>query len=69
MRSARSKSVSRKNLMKKQPAPLKLVLPATSANLGPAFYSAALALKLHLEIQAHVAPEFSIAATGRDREI
>ena len=69
MRSARSKSVSRKNLMKKQPAPLKLVLPATSANLGPAFDSAALALKLHLQIQANVAPEFSIAATGRDREI
>ncbi len=69
MRSARSKSVSIKNLMKKQPAPLKLVLPATSANLGPAFDSAALALKLHLEIQAHIAPEFSIVATGRDREI
>ena len=69
MRSARPKSVSGKSLMKKQPAPLKLVLPATSANLGPAFDSAALALKLHLEIQAHVAPEFSIAATGRDREI
>jgi len=69
MRSARSKSVSGKSLMKRQPAPLKLVLPATSANLGPAFDSAALALKLHLEIQAHVAPEFSIAATGRDREI
>ena len=69
MRSARPKSVSRKSVMKKQPAPLRLVLPATSANLGPAFDSAALALKLHLEIQAHVAPEFSIAATGRDREI
>ncbi len=69
MRSARAKSVSGKSVMKKQPAPLKLVLPATSANLGPAFDSAALALKLHLEIQAHVAPDFSIVATGRDREI
>ncbi len=69
MRSARPKSVSRKSVMKKQPAPLKLVLPATSANLGPAFDSAALALKLHLQIQANIAPEFSIAATGRDREI
>jgi len=55
--------------MKKYPAPLKLVLPATSANLGPAFDSAALALKLHLNIHAAAAPEFSIAATGRDREI
>src|SRR5260370_39901834 len=55
--------------MKKHPAPLKLVLPATSANLGPAFDSAALALKLHLKIQASVAPEFSIVASGRDREI
>jgi homoserine kinase len=55
--------------MKKHPAPLKLVLPATSANLGPAFDSAALALNLHLKIQASVAPEFSIVASGRDREI
>src|SRR5579859_3610439 len=55
--------------MKKYPAPLKLVLPATSANLGPAFDSAALALKLHLNVYAAVAPEFSITATGRDREI
>ena len=54
---------------KKHPTPLQLLLPATSANLGPAFDSAALALRLHLEIRAQVAPEFSIAASGRDREI
>src|SRR5581483_8673347 len=55
--------------MKKYSAPLNLVLPATSANLCPAFDSAALALKLHLNVHAAVAAEFSIPATGRDREI
>jgi len=50
-------------------ASVKLVLPATSANIGPAFDSAALALKLHLMIEASEAPEFSIAASGRDKEI
>jgi homoserine kinase len=54
---------------KPDPASVKLLLPATSANLGPAFDSAALALRLHLEVQARVAPEFSIVASGRDREI
>jgi len=41
-------------------------LPATSANLGPGFDSLAIALDLHLKIEAHPAPEFSIAALGRD---
>ena len=50
-------------------ASLKLVLPATSANIGPAFDSAALALKLHLKIEAGCAQEFSVAASGRDKEI
>lgn len=49
--------------------PLELVLPATSANLGPAFDAAALAMKLFLKIRARVASEFSIRATGRDAEI
>lgn len=53
----------------KKKSPLKLALPATSANLGPAFDSAALAMKLHLKLHAAVAPEFSIVASGRDREI
>src|SRR5438270_6240189 len=45
---------------------LEIVLPATSANLGPGFDSLAIALDLHLEIEAHPATEFSIAALGRD---
>jgi len=43
-----------------------LRLPATSANLGPAFDTAAVALRLHLEVTAHAAKEFSISASGRD---
>src|SRR5256885_6758469 len=45
---------------------LEIVLPATSANLGPGFDSLAIALDLHLRIEAHPATEFSIAALGRD---
>ncbi len=48
---------------------LALVLPATSANLGPAFDAAALAFGLFLKIGARTAGEFSISATGRDVEI
>jgi len=48
---------------------LELVLPATSANLGPAFDAAALAFGLFLKVRAEAAHEFSIVATGRDREI
>ena len=47
-------------------AALEIILPATSANLGPGFDSLAIALDLHLKIEAHPAPEFSIAAVGRD---
>jgi homoserine kinase len=47
-------------------ASLKLALPATSANLGPAFDAAALALGLFLKIRADISEEFSIAARGRD---
>jgi homoserine kinase len=46
-----------------------LILPATSANLGPAFDAAALALNLSLRIRAVRAKEFAVAAKGRDREI
>jgi homoserine kinase len=45
-----------------------LRLPATSANLGPGFDAAAVALDLFLEIEAEAAAEFSISATGRDCE-
>ena len=46
----------------------RLRLPATSANLGPGFDAVAVALDFYLEIEAEPAAEFSIAATGRDRE-
>ncbi len=47
---------------------VQLRLPATSANLGPGFDAMALALDLFLEIEAEPAPQFSISATGRNRE-
>ena len=52
-----------------KPHPLRLALPATSANLGPAFDAAALAMDFYIKIDARAAREFSISATGRDREI
>ncbi len=50
------------------PGALHLRLPATSANLGAGFDTAAIALDFYLEIDAEPAVEFSIAATGRDAE-
>jgi homoserine kinase len=50
------------------PGKLRLRLPATSANLGPGFDAAAVALDFYLEIEAELAAEFSITATGRDSE-
>lgn len=47
---------------------MRLRLPATSANLGPGFDSAAVALDFYLEIDAEPAVEFSIAATGRNAD-
>lgn len=47
--------------------PLRLRLPATSANLGPGFDAAAGALDLWLEIEARAAERFSLRAAGRDR--
>ena len=49
-------------------APLRLRLPATSANLGPGFDADAVALDFYLEIEAEPAEAFSIAATGRNQE-
>src|SRR5579864_3742552 len=46
-----------------------LSLPATSANLGPAFDAAALAMDFYIKIAAYPAEEFSIIATGRDEAI
>jgi homoserine kinase len=51
------------------PAALHLALPATSANLGPAFDAAALAMDLYITIDARPAASFSIHASGRDKEI
>jgi homoserine kinase len=50
-------------------APFRISLPATSANLGPAFDAAALALNLYIRITATPASEFAIDASGRDQEI
>lgn len=47
----------------------RLALPATSANLGPAFDAAALAMNFYIKVDARWSKEFSIVATGRDREI
>ena len=44
-------------------------LPATSANLGPGFDAIALALELFLEVEAAPAAQYSIQATGRNRNI
>ena len=52
-----------------RPASLHLELPATSANLGPAFDAAALAMDLYITIDARPASGFSITATGRDSAI
>ena len=51
------------------PKRLRLALPATSANLGPAFDAAALAMDFYIRLEARAAKEFSISAHGRDREI
>jgi homoserine kinase len=59
-----------KNLKKSRgPASLHIALPATSANLGPAFDAAALAMNLYITIHARAASTFSITVTGRDQEI
>jgi homoserine kinase len=47
----------------------RISLPATSANLGPAFDAAALAMDFYITIEARPAEEFTIKATGRDTEI
>ena len=55
--------------MSNAPRELELVLPATSANLGPAFDAAALAVRMHLRVQAAAAAGFRITARGRDAGI
>jgi len=48
---------------------LRLALPATSANLGPAFDAGAVALDFYLKLRAERAPDFFITAEGRDAHI
>src|SRR5712664_2293057 len=48
---------------------IRLALPATSANLGPAFDTAALAMDFYLRLRADRAPDFFITAEGRDAHI
>lgn len=48
---------------------VRIALPATSANLGPAFDAAALAMDFYISIDARPGDQFSITATGRDSEI
>ena len=53
----------------KSPKCFRIALPATSANLGPAFDAAALAMDFYIKIEATMAEEFAIRASGRDQEI
>ena len=55
--------------VRSKPRPLEVILPATSANLGPAFDAAALALSKFLKVRAKCADQFSISARGRDSEV
>lgn len=48
---------------------LKLAAPATSANVGPGFDTAALALDFHLRVEAVEAEKFSIEAEGRNADL
>jgi homoserine kinase len=56
-------------MISSSPKGVRLVLPATSANLGPGFDAAGLALSMHLSIEAHAASTFSIHATGRNADL
>ncbi|NYF79966.1 homoserine kinase [Granulicella arctica] len=51
------------------PGKIHLKLPATSANLGPGFDALGLAMALYLTIDAVVATEFQIDATGRNADL
>ena len=62
-------STSRKGTRRRALPQLSLTLPATSANLGPAFDAAALAFAINLKLTSCPASEYSIHATGRDADI
>ena len=61
--------VDRTGRKRLKPRSLEIILPATSANLGPAFDAAALAFSMFLKVRARSANEFSVEARGRDAEI
>lgn len=48
--------------------PIRLRLPATSANLGPGFDALGLAMSLYLNLEAKEAAETAIHATGRNAD-
>jgi homoserine kinase len=50
-------------------SPLRLRLPATSANLGPGFDTLAIAMNVYLDVEAREAETFSIHAEGRGPEV
>jgi homoserine kinase len=64
-------SVAEKKSLRRPSTFFHLALPASSANLGPAFDAAALAVDIFLRIQARVAQDarFSIKASGRDPSV
>ncbi len=57
------------NLLSESVPPIRLRLPATSANLGPGFDALGLALSLYLTLEAHQSSETTIEATGRDAHL
>jgi homoserine kinase len=59
----------KKDQTNKSRSQFRLSLPATSANLGPAFDAAALAMDFYIRISARRTAEFAIVATGRDENI
>jgi homoserine kinase len=48
---------------------IRLVLPATSANLGPGFDAVGLAMSMYLTVEATLSPTYSIQATGRNADL
>jgi homoserine kinase len=60
------------NLMpskKSRQSNFRIALPGTSANLGPAFDAAALAMDFYSKIDARPADDFCVVARGRDQAI
>ena len=65
----RSSKMPSKKKSARESQPLTLALPATSANLGPGFDAAAIAMGIFLKVRAQLAEDYSIKAAGRDSEI